>query len=56
MNYLNTPAAQALGWTLLHFLWEGASLRRCWPWLGCLRAGRREYDTRWPRWRCLLCR
>src|SRR6266536_608222 len=24
MNYLNTPVAQALGWTLLHFLWEGA--------------------------------
>src|SRR5262245_28718526 len=24
MNFLNSPVAQALGWTLLHFLWEGA--------------------------------
>src|SRR5438093_13381456 len=24
MNYLNSAVAQALGWTLLHFLWEGA--------------------------------
>jgi len=25
-HWLRTPAAQALGWTLFHFLWEGAAI------------------------------
>ncbi|WP_306590605.1 M56 family metallopeptidase [Geothrix sp. 21YS21S-4] len=33
LPWLQTPSAQALGWTLLHFLWQGAALGLM-AWLG----------------------
>src|SRR5690242_7149792 len=35
MNLLNTTAAQALGWTLLHFLWQGTLIAALFT-LACL--------------------
>jgi len=47
-NWISPELLRTLGWTLLHFLWQGAGLRLCLPWRPRFAEARRRV-TRW-RW------
>src|SRR5689334_19420160 len=43
-NWIHTPAAGALGWTIFHSLWEGAAIAAAlWAALRCLKSSRGKY-------------